>query len=204
LVVASGNLGTAIEQAFLHTVAAHAVSGTVDVADLGASVEESLGVGFVLVFSSSENAAQETAVVLTVAVVGVALTMDLGAAIEKTLLVIDVPTEDVSEQAVGVVETDFDLVLLTFPLETAFSALSVTGRRHTTVAGDNYADHGDACQCPTVSEKIRGATRRLAGLASLVVEEKSVVVAHGFLLGIIDVSTTSGTALRERQVRCQR
>jgi hypothetical protein len=156
LVAASGNLGTAVEQAFLHTVAAHAVSGTVDVADLGASVEESLDVGFVFVFSSSEDAAQETAVVLTVTVVGVALTIDLGAAIEKTLLVIDVPTEDVSEQTVDVVETDFDLVLLTFPLETAFSALSVTGRGHATVAGNNYADHRDVCQCPTVGEKMRG------------------------------------------------
>jgi hypothetical protein len=57
LVAASGNLGTAVEQAFLHTVAAHAVSGTVDVADLGASVEESLSVDLVVVFSSSENAA---------------------------------------------------------------------------------------------------------------------------------------------------
>lgn len=158
LVVASGNLGTAVEQAFLHTVATHTVSGTVDIADLGSPVEESLGVGLVFVFGSSKDTVQETAVVLTVVVIGVSLTVDLGAAIEKTLLMIDVPSEDVSEQAVGVVETDFDLVLLTLPLDTAFGALSVTGKRHATVAGD-HCKRIDVCERPKLVDG-RRRTRR--------------------------------------------
>jgi hypothetical protein len=130
--------------------------------------------------------------------------MDLGAAIEQTLLVIDIPTEDVSEQVVGVVETDFDLVLLTFPLDTAFRTLSVTGRRHATVAGDNCSNHRDACQRSTEGGDDGRRTRRLTGLASLIVEEESVVIAHGLLLIVVDISSTSGATETHDEERGQR
>lgn len=115
---------------------------------------------------------------------------------------IDIPTEDVSEQAVGVVETDFDLVLLTFPLDTALRTLSVTGRRHATVAGDD-CKRIDVCERPKLVDGRRG-TQRLTGLASLIVEEESVVIAHRLLLVVVDVSSTSGATETHDVVRGQR